>query len=492
MYAGEIRKIQKSQEDTVKSFQMHSVLIDRKGKGRPTEVPIIQLWLEHESSRCKHRVVFDPTHAGHSDFNFNLFDGFSIQLQGQGSIQTSDLEACRLWFDHLFYVTANCSQARFEVILRWMAKVYRQPVQRGGIALVFTGKPGSGKSLVFKLMSAIIGKKYSLAYNGMRELLDKFSHSKAMTAILTLVDEVKDCTSGEMNKLKTLISEESINVQEKYCPTITLQNMQHFIFHSNHAHPIPLEAGDRRFAFFPVSGSHSNPGTVEHCEYFNSLYQLDPEKLLSLARILCDVELKDNYVSLIPPECRDQSPNDEVLTWLDDKEQLKILCESNQKPEDVQALFSHWLKKGGSSTINVPSSSFKSMLELIFKDDLKLIRPRSEDLSRPRVYQFPPFEKASAIIATLWSSTKANGPDFDKILETKGLAYFPVLVRGSPSNHGKKKKGIRARANDHTTSKHAHPHTHAHPHSHTHKSTHVRSLHDTGSHTHMHVHMHAP
>ena len=49
------------------------------------------------------------------------------------------------------------------------------------------------------------------------------------------------------NSLKSKITDNTIRINEKFMPRHTAQNVANFIFCTNNAFPIKIEAGDRRY-----------------------------------------------------------------------------------------------------------------------------------------------------------------------------------------------------------------------------------------------------
>jgi hypothetical protein len=66
--------------------------------------------------------------------------------------------------------------------------------------------------------------------------------------------------------LKSLITDNEINIESKYINTRKIQNVSNFIFVSNNLLPINIESSDRKYIVYKTSNNSKN-----NFEYFNNL-----------------------------------------------------------------------------------------------------------------------------------------------------------------------------------------------------------------------------
>lgn len=204
----------------------------------------VKIWLDSEDRRMilPSQLVFDP--SGNCEAAaVNLFDGLPM-IPKKG-----DFAPIMELLNHLCADSAPTPE-KIAPIVAWVLKWLALPLQKLGTkmrsALVFHGPQGAGKNLFFEVIAAIYGR-YGLVV-GQDQIEDKFNDWLSQR-LFVIADEViaRQELYHQKNKIKSLITGETIQINPKNLPLRTEANHVNLAFLSNEHQPIALEVGDRRF-----------------------------------------------------------------------------------------------------------------------------------------------------------------------------------------------------------------------------------------------------
>lgn len=129
----------------------------------------------------------------------------------------------------------------------WLAYPLQHPGAKMRTSLVVYGLQGTGKSLLFEdTMRAIYGPYHDVV--GQYELDSQYG-GWASQKLFVVGDEVSaDRRNTKVrNRLKMLITGETIGIEEKYASRRTEENHMNLVLLSNEDRPVQLEPGDRRY-----------------------------------------------------------------------------------------------------------------------------------------------------------------------------------------------------------------------------------------------------
>lgn len=204
----------------------------------------VKMWLASDKRRMimPDQLVFDPCGRCEAPA-VNLFDGLPYPPKpgDHGPI----LELLK----HLCADSAE-TEAGVQAVMDWVLNWLALPLQRLGAkmrsALVFHGPQGAGKNLFFEIVAGIYGR-YALVV-GQAQLESDFNDWMSQRLFL-IGDEVvaRQELWHQKNKLKALITGETIQINTKMMPLRTEANHTNVVFLSNEHVPLALEEGDRRY-----------------------------------------------------------------------------------------------------------------------------------------------------------------------------------------------------------------------------------------------------
>ena len=176
---------------------------------------------------------------------FSLFSGYSVQTG------PSVIELLPFVFDKLvFEGISDSNHTIYNYILNWIAYLTQRPGQKTEVCLILTGVEGTGKSLfgdtVCRMLSPFAEENLDMS-----DIMGKFN-SIIVGKILLVVNEVDTVGSVKaaeklMNKIKRLITDATITIEEKYVSKMTTENSANLIMISNSPAPVILSLTDRRY-----------------------------------------------------------------------------------------------------------------------------------------------------------------------------------------------------------------------------------------------------
>jgi putative DNA primase/helicase len=205
---------------------------------------MVRLWKGHPDRRMVdlEQVVFDPT--GECDAEcLNLFGGIVMQPR-KGDVEPL-LELMRFLLSRI-----SEDELKRDEILDWLLCWMAYPLQNLGAklrtAVIMHGDEGAGKNFLFDLLVDIYGKYGALV--GQDELEDKFNDWRS-GKMMIIGDEVSSRAElvHNKNRLKSLITSPSVQINPKGLPRRTESNHINIVFLSNELQPLALDNSDRRY-----------------------------------------------------------------------------------------------------------------------------------------------------------------------------------------------------------------------------------------------------
>jgi len=207
-----------------------------------------ELWWNAHDRREFQGIIFDPpsmTQSGMGTSNYyNLWRGFTCNpVQGDWS----------LFQNHIFNILANRDEELYWWIIAWMARIVKDPGgQRPGTSLVLRGRQGTGKGVFVDNFGKLFGKHY-LKIAQPSQITGRFNqHLK--DALLVFVDE--GFWAGDKQAegiLKSMVTEETINIEPKGIDLFSVKNNMNIIIASNNDWVVPAGLEERRFLVTDVS-----------------------------------------------------------------------------------------------------------------------------------------------------------------------------------------------------------------------------------------------
>jgi len=154
---------------------------------------------------------------------------------------------------HFNKVVTGGNQVHTEWILDWLANCIQRPWLKSQVGIVLYGRQGCGKGIFFDwLREHVLGEEHSgQVSNPTRDLFSRFSDRFLKRSFLQL-DEVKSL-HDHSDQLKDMITNKTVNWEEKNGKIATVANLCNFLFTTNNENSLQIASDDRRFALFRCS-----------------------------------------------------------------------------------------------------------------------------------------------------------------------------------------------------------------------------------------------
>jgi hypothetical protein len=180
------------------------------------------------------------------------------------------------WLDHVRFVLASGDAVLYEYVISWLAHIMQYPSNKIGTGLLFKSEQGAGKGIFFDLIiKHIIGRDYSTSINDMNQLLGNFN-AIVEHKLFTVCDEIQNYGGAykSNDKLKSLITNESIIIERKGFDSQTVEDFNNYVFLTNNDWPVKVETSDRRYVIIEASSAR-----IGDREYFNNLLRLTNDEV---------------------------------------------------------------------------------------------------------------------------------------------------------------------------------------------------------------------
>ena len=242
---------------------------DRSSRYDDDEI-IWDYWDDWNTATKENGWIGEKVKRGLSKFmDIGVLNGLSTNTQFDDA-----LKGCNLYLEHISenilgnYVGSNHNRF-FEYFISWMSRTLTHHGRdRIKIVPVLKGKQGCGKGICVSRYGELFGKHF-LHVQDSRTLTHNFN-MQLMDSLLVYVNEAIFAGNRQtMNKMKDMITEDELQLEEKYMPSFTGISHLRFIYSSNENWVVPIEWDNRRYWMLECGDKYV--GNSESYDYFNNL-----------------------------------------------------------------------------------------------------------------------------------------------------------------------------------------------------------------------------
>jgi hypothetical protein len=223
---------------------------------------LVDFWLKSPLRRTYKELVFEPVGGMTASAElpegekFNLYQGLTL-MPAKGNYP--------LILKHIHEIWCESDSKKTKYVLSWLAMMFQYPEKQAGTALVLASGEGTGKNIILDMIAKMFGI-HGVVLSSSDEIVGRFNN-RLGTAIFVFCNEaVWGGDAKSQGKLKSLITDPVLNIEQKYIPIITVKNCTHLVFASNNDWVVPVGLDDRRF--FVLDVSELRKGDTE---YFKNL-----------------------------------------------------------------------------------------------------------------------------------------------------------------------------------------------------------------------------
>lgn len=221
-------------------------------------LPFGPWWRQHSQRREVDAVAFDPERKLGGNI-INLDQGLGV-VPRRGD--------CRLMLRHIYRVICRRDGVAFKYLIRWLAFSVQRRGTAPGVAVILQSRfEGTGKSTLGDAMVRVLGA-HGLTVPTPEALLGNFNGHLARASFVQ-ASEVSFAGNHDMaRKLKALLTDETLLVNEKYQAARSVPNVVHLLMTTNEARAVDAGAHARRFLVLDVSPERRGDGA-----YWTALHQ---------------------------------------------------------------------------------------------------------------------------------------------------------------------------------------------------------------------------
>lgn len=198
--------------------------------------------------------------------------GYVVEGRSRESIQAQkedDLLFCAAIDNHLTHIMCGGNEEYAEYFRTWLATVYQRPELSTGVAIIFRGDQGAGKTSFEQFIASLFGQTGVFLAEG-KDLTHKHGGHIVANKVLVAADELLIDTKEAAICLKNLITGEFVREERKGIDIIQRHNFVNLFGSTNSRNPLVVDKGNnRRYGIFDSSDCR-----IDDLSYFNLWYSL--------------------------------------------------------------------------------------------------------------------------------------------------------------------------------------------------------------------------
>ena len=209
-----------------------------------------------------------PNSSKCPDNIYNLWRPFAMELIKEPFILSNEYEDAVVFVLNHIKILCNNENEVYEYFIKWIAQMIQFPDIKS-ICPTLISKEGAGKGSFIYLMQRMLGKTKLLeTTDPSREVWGQFNGLMSDSFLVNLNELSKKDTHESMGKIKGLITDGSLTINNKGVNQYKITSYHRFIITTNNEEPIETKDGDRRHLI--IRSSDEKKGDAE---YFNKLFE---------------------------------------------------------------------------------------------------------------------------------------------------------------------------------------------------------------------------
>jgi len=207
--------------------------------------PITTEWFTHPDRIVVDDVTFDPAEGEYPVLQAVRY--FNLWREPQHDLALAVPGGADPFVDHIEYLIPDANEARD--FIDYLAHCVQFPGVRPHFHfLLMTAQTGTGRGWVGALLRKLLGRKYAVETDLHRLIADSFNDilSGAITVVCNEVKAPANERFSQKDRLKSLLTDEVIEINPKYQPRRIEKLCARFLMLSNREDALPLDESDRR------------------------------------------------------------------------------------------------------------------------------------------------------------------------------------------------------------------------------------------------------
>jgi hypothetical protein len=233
--------------DAETRFAKYKLMLAMDVGKEPKLVSGFRAWIESEKHREYDSVVFNPKVTATNSDELNLWTGFAAKpVKGDWSLMRA----------HIFENVCKGDQSAFDYLMAIIAQMFQEPWRKVGVAPVFRGKLGVGKSKVGQWLKKMVGMRFTLVVNKAEQWTGRFNGQLEYVILLCCEEGFFAGSHETRSSMKDIITDDTLAYERKGLELFHGPNFTHVIITSNEDWVVPAEPGERRYFVLDVGDKH--------------------------------------------------------------------------------------------------------------------------------------------------------------------------------------------------------------------------------------------
>lgn len=269
---------------------------------RPAGETLMKRYLENLPYQCDVKKTvgdfwINPSTHVYTDIAFNPIPQPATTLNyWVGSLVTPTAGNWDIIKNHLFNVICSEDAQIFGYLIKYLAHMLQHPEEKPGVMIVLLGKQGTGKGLFFQVLQRVWSRT-ALLVSDVSQVVGQFNAALERHYVVIMDEALFSGDRKSQDRMKSLITETSCHIEQKYQPSRTINSVHRFFASSNHTHFSHIEADDRRSLVLRVSDKQQG-----NLSYFDELGKKinDDQAIAAMVHELLNIDLNNFNVRLRP------------------------------------------------------------------------------------------------------------------------------------------------------------------------------------------------
>lgn len=321
-------------------------------------LPFINKWIGFTHNiRRKDDVDIYPNIKDCPENIFNLWRPFAMELLNEPYINKPT--ELKFILNHI-KIICNNDENVYDYFIKWVAQMIQYPHIKTIMPTFISGE-GSGKGTLFKLFEKMLGnEKVFETTNPARDVWGDFNGMMCNCFLVNLNELSKKDTMESEGKIKGLITDNTLAINQKGIPQYKIKSYHRFITTTNKEEPINSSKGDRRnliirssdekkgdYIYFETIHSFlEDNNVIRTCyDYFKSIEGMDKFKDIPIPQTEYQINLKElskspieQWLESFTREHMNDNNKCIELLGIDIYELFKSWCNSNGIKYDINAV----------------------------------------------------------------------------------------------------------------------------------------------------------
>jgi hypothetical protein len=254
-----IRKINHFEEHQLKKLYGRFETDEVNSHGKP--IKFLDKYLDDEDRKTYKSLSFTPYNSKYNPIQdeqyLNTFMGYNkIVFEGEKYDLSTRKKYIKPFKTMAIEVCGN--EDNYNIFMNLMAQKIKYPTHKKPYAIILQSNQGEGKNLMLDCFGYVINKEHYLTTSNIQDVIGTHAEGLFHKILANLNEMDLNQTKNTENRLKSLISEDTITFNPKNVRPYEIENYAFVVLTTNGAVPILLDiiSGERRWFIFEGSGKN--------------------------------------------------------------------------------------------------------------------------------------------------------------------------------------------------------------------------------------------